>query len=135
MQRSFGSKTGIWLFILLILGLGLLIWSLWFRHPVGAALCAVVSIFLIQALLRTDYVVRADGLLILTAGFLPVKTIGIRTIRSIEARNGLPGIYALSADGMDVVYGEGKRVRLSPKDRTGFVTELKKYNPAIEIRE
>ena len=135
MQRSFQSKIGIGFYLLLVSGLILLVWFLWFKLPMLSAVCAAYCIFLTQMLLRTDYIIRGDGSLFLSAGFMPVRTISIDTIQRIEIRKGCPGPYAVSNDGIVIVYARTKRVRVSPKDKAGFISELKKYRPAIRVEE
>lgn len=40
---------------------------------------------------------------------------------------------ATSLDRLEIMYNKNESIIISPKDRTGFINELKTINPGIEV--
>lgn len=129
------SKIGYEIFIPVVILLGAtfylhianLIWA-------GIIVNTLIVIFLIYLYKEIKYIISGNQLVI-KAGFLMTTTIPIASIRCINRTNNPFSAAALSLDRIEILYGNRKRVIISPKDRSIFVNELLKRNPDIKYFE
>ena len=89
-------------------------------------------IFLASTWFHTRYII-ADGLLIISFGFVYKKTIPIQEITSIRSTKNPFSAPALSLKRLEINYEKYETILVSPKNRNGFLAELKKYNTTIQI--
>lgn len=60
--------------------------------------------------------------------------IDINSIKKIEKSNSFLSAPALSLDRIEISYNKYDSILISPKDKQGFVDELLKVNPSIDVR-
>ena len=72
----------------------------------------------------TRYVVKNNALTIYT-GFGKV-CIPIESIKSVTPSRNLLASPALSLDRLEISYGKNQSILISPKDKSGFLTAIKK---------
>lgn len=132
MQRTFKPEVGQYFFALILLLSIALIYFLWIQVIWMTVLLLIADTFMIKMFLKTEYVIE-DGILTLKSGYFPEIKIKIEDIIFLEHSRSLWGIYAHSVDRLKIVYGEDIRrdISVSPKDKTSFIRELKKYNSEI----
>lgn len=92
-----------------------------------AALSIVVAALLIVALIgslliRTHYTVTGSTLRIASGPFS--WTVPIDQIESVKATRNPVSSPALSLDRLQIRYGNGRRVMVSPADKTGFLKAI-----------
>ena len=79
----------------------------------------------------TYYVIERNSLVVRSA-FIH-KIIPVYEIKSIRRTFNPLSSPALSLDRLEIQYGNGKMVLISPENREKFLEELKKMNPSIII--
>lgn len=79
----------------------------------------------------TYYVIERNSLVVRSA-FIH-KIIPVYEIKSIRRTFNPLSSPALSLDRLEIQYGNGKMVLISPENREKFLEELKKLNPSINI--
>ena len=79
----------------------------------------------------TYYVIEKNSLVVRSA-FIH-KIIPVSEIKSIRRTFNPLSSPALSLDRLEILYGNGKMVLISPENREKFLEELKKLNPSIVI--
>ncbi|MFJ7678536.1 PH domain-containing protein [Peribacillus sp. NPDC097198] len=79
----------------------------------------------------TYYVIERNSLVVRSA-FIH-KIIPVHEIKSIRRTLNPLSSPALSLDRLEILYGNGKMVLISPENREKFLEELKKLNPSIVI--
>ncbi|GAB3549970.1 PH domain-containing protein [Spirosoma fluminis] len=133
-MKSYKSKIGLELAIplsVLLIGLGsfMLYKGIW---P-GVGIIGFITFFIIHLFVTTHYTIDSH-LLRIKSGFFFNKSVEIASIRKIiETRNPISS-PALSLDRIEVIYNRFDSVLLSPQDKIGFIDELKKANPDIEVQ-
>lgn len=133
-MNKYKSKTGIGLisFLITILA-GTSIPMIYYKIWIGLTINIIVSIFIVHLFLTTYYIIKNKTLEI-KSGFFK-ESLDIDKIKKIsESRNPLSS-QANSLNRLEIVYGERKSILISPKDRIGFIENLKAINPNIEIIE
>lgn len=89
----------------------------------GFVICGLVVAFMVWLYFATKYVVTDDALIV--HGGLFTKTIPLPSITSVtDTRNPLAS-PAFSLDRLEIKYGEGKMILISPKDKAAFRADLK----------
>lgn len=127
-MKLFRSKIDWWL-ILLIIGI--------FGYPIVEGVLTnqfVISLTMLAILLvifwmfsKIKYIIDAN---VLKIWWIKIE---IKSIKRIyKTRNPLSS-PALSLDRIAIVYNKYDEVLISPKDKQGFVEELLKQNPNIEV--
>lgn len=86
------------------------------------AICGACAAFMIWLYVATKYVVSADTLTI-HAGLYKVN-IPIGEIASINDTNNALASPAFSLDRLEIKYGDGKMILISPKDKATFLADL-----------
>ncbi|MDF2663750.1 MAG: hypothetical protein K0Q94_6541 [Paenibacillus sp.] len=140
---KYGSKKDLWLSIviwmtaalgvfcglspLFVGGAGLLGGAVLF------ALSFAVSGFMAWIWLGTYYVTTASGIQVRSGPFR--KMIPYDSIRKVSSVRSWISSFALSADRVEIHYGQYDMIYLSPSDRTSFVRELQKRCQGITITD
>lgn len=119
------SKIDNW-FYAVVIGIGVLpfIMAVIFGGfaVIGLAICGAVVAFIIWLYLATKYVITDERLTV--HGGLFRVSIPKASITSVtDTRNPLSS-PAFSLDRLEIKYGEGKMILISPKDKTAFRSDL-----------
>jgi len=135
MDRVFKSKVGWWyhfVIILIIAGCVGAVLSTNVPAMIGMFIAAMIAL---HVLLNTWYRITTDGYLITHCSFFPEKKIAIADIEAVESSVMPVSSYALSLDRV-IIWTKGNPWMLvSPQNKQDFVNQLRKINPAIEIRK
>lgn len=96
-----------------------------------------LNVFIIIPIWLNTYYLLKDGELLVKCGLLSFKKIDCDSITKVtETRNPVSS-PALSLDRLEITYklrsGSTKHIIVSPKDKVGFIEELKAVNPGMEI--
>ena len=137
MRKQFKSKVSYILLIVVfcafytlpiveVINNGLTIDSL---EPVGAL--TLIYAFIVYLFFSAVYTID-NGFLIIKLGFVYNKKIGINRIKSIKRTKNPISSPAPSFDRIEVCFDKYNSIIVSPKDKVGFVRELKNINPKIE---
>ncbi len=134
MKKKYKSEVSksIVLILAIVLGGSLINSSFYPPYWIGAASVGPVILFVIY-LFRTTYYTIDENILHVKAGFLVNLNIDIDKIKSISKSNSIMSSPALSLDRIDIKYGMGQSVLISPKDRKDFIADLLAKNPTIEL--
>lgn len=99
---------------------------------------ALLPLFLIVLFLRyllfSIYYIIDGRRLIIKCGFWYTRTIEIDRIKKVTPSNSIMSAPAASLDRLEIVYNAYDSVLVSPKDKEGFVKQLKILNPKLEAR-
>lgn len=133
-QKTYKSKIDLWLLILLVVGFGAPLIYMTVREPhwIGPVIWLPLTIFVISSVTNIRYIIEGDMLLIRNIGFK--MAVPIRSIRRVEETSSLLASPAASLDRLEIVYNRYDSVLVSPRDKSGFITDLRAINPEIEIR-
>jgi hypothetical protein len=93
----------------------------------------LASAYIAHLFLNTYYVIEGQKLHI-KCGLFFSETIEITSINKIRPTRLMMSAPAVSLDRLEILYNKFDSVLISPKDKEGFVKQLKKINPAIEAR-
>ncbi len=100
----------------------------------GIALIMIVcTVLCIQLFLATYYVIDRDMLIIHGGWLYKRKKIPVASIRKIEKTRNFVSAPAPSLDRLEIFYNRFDSVVISPEDKAGFITELTRLNPKIEV--
>lgn len=127
------SKIGLGILIPLILLMGitvavLVINGVW----AGLLICGVVILLLINIYTGTFYKITADNKLLVKCGVLETVGVNIMEIESVRETRDPLGAPALSFDRIVITY-RGGQVVVSPKNKEGFISDLRKINAKISL--
>ena len=133
MDAVFRSKIDLWLVALCI---GIPVLALEFAlegtdlgdangDVIAGAIVAVGLAFIVWWYLTTRYTISAEALLIKSGPFLWI--VPLREISAIEPTRNPASAPALSLDRLRIHYGGGAEIMVSPADKAGFMTEMKKH--------
>lgn len=117
--------------LFLLLGSGLLLAFLgtWFVLAINLT----ASLFILQLITATDYTVLEDRLQI-RSGMLFRLTIPLKDIRTVKPTTSILSAPAASIKGrLEIIYGKGSQVIVSPADADGFLRALQSGNPKISV--
>lgn len=131
---KYTSKVGLELVIpisILCLGIGgfMAYQGIW----IGLGIILLCSLFIIHVFATTIYQMDTDTLRI-TSGFFFHECIEIKSIRKVSESRNILQSPALSLDRIELIYNRFESILLSPRDKAGFVAELLKRNPTIEVQ-
>ncbi|HRR08136.1 MAG TPA: PH domain-containing protein [Rhodothermales bacterium] len=135
MARVYKSKIGLELTIPVTLVLGtVLVLSVWEKPRwVGALVVLAVTGFVYYIFTTTYYVIDQNILRVRSGFFIDLK-INIQDIHAIsETRNPLSA-PATSLDRLEIRYAHRSMVLISPKDKVGFIREIRGINPHVVVR-
>ncbi len=132
-MKVYKSKigTGLVIFIVIVLGLStypMIQEGIW----VGLLPIALTAAFIAYMFLQTFYLIDKD-ILRVKCGFLVNKSFEIRRITKITETNNPISAPAASLDRLEISLDSGKSVIVSPKNKSGFIEELKRRNPKITV--
>ncbi len=91
-----------------------------------------VLVFVLYVFFSVHYVVERNTLVV-RIGFLIMKRIEISTIKIIAESNSWISSPAASLDRLNIIYKKHGSILVSPKDKEGFIRELTRINPDIEV--
>jgi len=133
--KIYKSKIGIGLAILLILAFAIPSFLMIFNgtHWLFIAVLVPVMLFILNIFSNTYYTIDGEVLRI-RSGFLYDVKIDINSIRKLSETRDLISSPALSLDRLELMYNKYDSVLISPKDKPGFIKELKALNPRIELK-
>ena len=136
-MRTFHTKVGWWYWGIIALFSCFLFVCFWFHELLLTLLFAVIVIFLIEALIHTQYVVTADGKLVIEVGrFMEGASIDVAQIVSIEKSKFPESAPALSLDRLKITYRKRSfkdYILISPQNQEAFVQALLKQNASIKV--
>ncbi len=131
---TYPSKIGLELVLpISILWLGIASFMAYQGIWVGLGILLLCSLFIIHVFSTTIYQMDTDTLRI-TSGFFFQECIEIKSIRKVSRSGNIIQSPALSLDRIELIYNRFDRILLSPRDTAGFVAELLKRNPSIEVQ-
>ena len=118
----YSLAVSIGIVILLITG-----YSFWYVLPY-----ILLEIILLYFLLTFRYVTDNNTVKI-QYGFLNVKSIDIQNIKKIIIQDKQKGEPKITPLRIEIQYDKTKKIEVSPKDTVGFVENIERINPRIEI--
>ena len=101
--------------------------SFWYVLPY-----ILLEIILLYFLLTFRYVTDNNTVKI-QYGFLNVKSIDIQNIQKIIIQDKQKGEPKITPLRIEIQYDKTKKIEVSPKDTVGFVENIERINPGIEI--
>ena len=101
--------------------------SFWYVLPY-----ILLEIILLYFLLTFRYVTDNNTVKI-QYGFLNVKSIDIQNIQKIIIQDKQKGEIKITPLRIEIQYDKTKKIEVSPKDTVGFVENIERINPGIEI--
>lgn len=132
MKKRYPSKIGLEILIPVLLILGFSFWPLQEDpNPYAIALLFLIVAFLTLVLFGNRYIIDGAVLIIQTA--FTRQRINIGEITSIRPTRNPLAAPASSLDRLEILYGDGNSVLISPKGKTQFLQDLKTINPQIQI--
>ena len=99
------------------------------------ALLTLALLFIFYLYRNTTYEFTADLKLKVKSGFLFKREIYINSIRKLRTLKNMSASPALSRDRIEILYHRYGNIQVSPKDKIGFIEELKKINPRILVEK
>lgn len=116
----------------LAIGIGMILMlitrhSFWYVLPY-----ILLEIILLYFLLTFRYVTDNNTVKI-QYGFLNVKSIDIQNIQKIIIQDKQKGEPKITPLRIEIQYDKTKKIEVSPKDTVGFVENIERINPRIEI--
>ena len=138
MNRTFKTVVGWWYWVLIVITSVLLFFFFWMHNLGLAIIMAVLTIYEIEMLIHTQYVITSDDKLRIETGrFVKSFSLNISQIESIRrVRSMIFWQPALSFYRLEIKYkGNNKVVKfqISPKNEEAFISKLKKVNGNIDI--
>ena len=98
----------------------------------GLFIMIVIASLVVHMFLTTYYQIEGRALKI-KSGFLFNKTVAIDSIRKITAAKSPLGSPSTTPGRLEINYNKSDTIIISPKDRSGFLDEIKKIKPDIEF--
>jgi hypothetical protein len=138
-SKTFHSKVskGLMVFVLILLILPITLVFVIEKSVAEAGLLLVLIIpiilFVVHLFFNTQYTITSKGKLEIRSGLYNYRPIDIKSIYRISTSQSLLSSPATSLDRLEINYGKNQRVLVSPQDKGGFVSALKKVNKKIEI--
>ena len=99
-----------------------------------AILILLPLILFIITLLKQTYYIIDENTLRIRSWFLVNIKIDINTITKIAETNNPLSSPAGSLDRLGIYYNKSSLILISPKDKKGFIENIQKINPNIEIK-
>ena len=132
-MKTYKSKIGLELVILLTI---VFAWSIYdcisHKKWIAVIVLSIITVFISYLFLKIQYTIEQENLKI-SCGFLGSQTIDIKTIRKISETYNPISSPAASIDRLEIIYNKFDSVLVSPKDKKGFIENLKEVNPNIEV--
>ena len=92
----------------------------------------LVTFFIVHMFLTTYYQIDRN-ILRVKCGFFINKSVDINKIVRITGSNNSTNSPALSFDRLEIFYNN-ERIMISPKNKDDLLSEIRRINPAIEMR-
>ena len=135
MDRVFKSKVDWWYHLVLLIMMISTVLAFIKGEPIGMVILLLITLQCIHMLLSTWYKITADGNLIVHCSIFPEKQIAVAEISAVEVTVMPVSSYALSLDRLIIYKGDTQWLLVSPVNKQEFIRVLRKYNPAIQIKE
>lgn len=133
-MTTYKSKVGLELLIPLVIivgGVGAL--NACYENWLGLLIVVFVGSFITHLFVTTYYQIDGTRLRI-KCGFIVNKSVDVNNITKITETNNPQSSPATSVDRLEIAYNKFDSILISPKDKMGFIRELKRVKPAIEVR-
>lgn len=132
-MTRYNSKIGfgIPLFIIVVLG-SISILMIYNKTWIGLFVILLVMGFIGYIFMTTYYLVT-DKILKIKCGFMVNKSVSIDSIRKISETNNPLSSPANSLDRLEIKYSRNGTIMISPKNKAGFINQIIKINPKIEL--
>jgi membrane protein YdbS with pleckstrin-like domain len=130
-MTTYKSKQALVLIMPLILILGGFGFIMAYNKVWPGLFVMIIIASLVTHMFLTTYYQIDGRVLKIKSGFLFNKTIAIDSIREITATKNPLSSPATSLDRLEIKYNKSDSIIISPKDKAGFINELKKINPAL----
>jgi len=132
-MTTYKSKHEIVLIIPLVIILGVFGFIMAFNKVwPGLFIMIVIASFVAHMFLTTYYQVEGRVLRI-KSGFLFNKTVAIDSIRKITAAKSPLSSPSAKPGRLEISYNKSGSIIISPRDRPGFLDEIRKIKPDIEF--
>ena len=135
MDRVFKSKVDWWYHLVLLIMIISTVLAFIKGEPIGMVILLLITLQCIHMLLSTWDKITADGNLIVHCSIFPEKQIAVAEISAVEVTVMPVSSYALSLDRLIIYKGDTQWLLVSPVNKQEFIRVLRKYNPAIQIKE
>lgn len=133
MKKAFVSKIGLEIVIPILVILMIGFHKIVIEPNIRVIILLIFILSLITyTLTQIRYIIEGNTLVIKT-GFLVNHKIEISTIKKISKSKSILSAPAASLDRLEIAYQNNQSVLISPKNKKGFIEELKKINPQIEL--
>lgn len=132
-MKNYPSKIGLELVVpiaIIIGGVGVLI--VYQQDWIGLIPLFLLVLFLAHMFLTTSYTILEDKLIV-RCGVLFKRTVDIKAIKKISETRNLMSAPAASIDRLELSYNKFDSVIISPRDKIGFIKQVKEINPEIEL--
>ena len=134
MKKVYKSKIGFELVIPILLVVIFSFYNIIVEQKISGILILIfVLAFISYIFLSIKYTI-IDKNLNIKGGFLVNENIDIAKINKIEKSFNILAFPAASLDRIEIKYGNGNSILISPKHKSEFISDLKKINPNIEIK-
>ena len=134
MKKVYKSKIGFELVIPILLVAIFSFYNIIVEQKISGILILIfVLAFISYIFLSIKYTI-IDKNLNIKGGFLVNENIDIAKINKIEKSFNILASPAASLDRIESKYGNGNSILISPKHKSEFISDLKKINPNIEIK-
>jgi energy-coupling factor transporter transmembrane protein EcfT len=101
-------------------------------NMVGMIINLLVLVFILHLFWTTYYIIDGKDLII-KSGFVVDKKLAINLIRKISETSSIMSAPAASFDRLEINYGKYSSIIISPKNKSDFINDILKINPAIDI--
>lgn len=132
-MKIFKSKIDWWFGLILVYPIFLSVKAMLEGEWIGLLGLTGVVGFILFLSKTTQYIIN-ENQLIVKSTWIVNERIDISKITKVEKSNSILSSPALSLDRLLVRYNKYDEVLISPRDKTEFIDELLKINPAIEIK-
>ncbi len=133
-DREYKSKVDWWYHgVIILLGAMTIFAFISGAKPLAMVALLVATLGAVHALVTTRYRLTHDGYLEATCSILPVKRIAVADIEAIQPTMAPVSSYALSLNRLTIWVDQRPWLLVSPADRDGFIKQLRKMNPNIQL--
>ena len=134
MKKVYKSKIGFELVIPILLVVIFSFYNIIVEQKISGILILIFILAFISYIFLSIKYTIIDKNLNIKGGFLVNENIDIAKINKIEKSFNILASPAASLDRIEIKYGNGNSILISPKHKSEFISDLKKINPNIEIK-